>query len=247
MLVHGLGEHCDRYQALAEFANNAGYGVYSMDLPGHGQSAGKRGHIDRFQDYEQACLELHRRIKQVSADLPVYLIGHSMGGLIATHLLLNHQALFTAAVLSGAAIQSPQAPPAVQLAIVRFLSAIAPKLGVMALDASGICRDPEVVDTYMADPLVNKGKRSARLAAELFTAMDEAQNRASEISLPICIMHGSGDVMTAPEGSELLHQRVSSADKKLDIYPGLFHEIFNEPEQQQVYADVIEWLDAHPK
>lgn len=247
MLVHGLGEHCERYQALAEYANKSGYGVYSMDLPGHGQSTGKRGHIDRFADFDRAAMQLHSRVKEAAGDLPIYLIGHSMGGLIASHLLLNHQSLFTAAVLSGAAIQSPQTPPAFQVAILRFLSLIAPKLGVMTLDANGISRDPDVVAAYMADPLINKGKLSARMAAELFKAMDLAQARAAEITLPLCILHGSGDVMTAPEGSTLLHERISSTDKKLTIYPGLFHEIFNEPEHEQVYADVITWFDTHPK
>lgn len=247
MLVHGLGEHCERYQALAEYANKAGYGVYSMDLPGHGQSPGKRGHIDRFEEFDSAAMQLHDRIKEAAGDLPIYLVGHSMGGLIASHLLLNHQSLFAAAVLSGAAIKSPQTPPAFQVAILRFLSFITPKLGVMTLDASGISKDPEVVDVYMKDPLVNKGKLSARMAAELFGAMDLAQTRAAEITLPLCLLHGSNDVMTAPEGSELLHERISSENKKLTIYPGLFHEIFNEPEHEQVFADMIAWLNAHPK
>jgi alpha-beta hydrolase superfamily lysophospholipase len=123
------------------------------------------------------------------------------------------------------------------------LSAIAPKTGALTLDASRISHDSAVVEKYMNDPLVNKGKLSARLLVEMFGAMGECTNRAAEINLPILIMHGGGDVMTAPAGSKLLYETISSTDKTLKIYDGLYHEIFNEPEQKDIYAELIDWLD----
>lgn len=245
LLVHGLGEHCERYAALADYLNAAGFALCSMDLPGHGQSIGRRGHIDKFHDYEVAVQSLHDKIKMLYPGKDIFLLGHSMGGLIATHFLLQNQQLFKGAMLSGAAIQSPQQPPEFQLKIVRGLSKILPRLGVMKLDASQVSRDPQVVANYMSDPLVNRGKLSARLAAELFNTMAECTNGADKITLPMLIMHGSADVMTSPGGSQLLHDKISSADKSLKIYNGLFHEIFNEPEKLDIYADMVSWLNAH--
>lgn len=243
LLIHGLGEHCERYSALSKAFNGAGYAVASVDLPGHGQSAGQRGHIDSFADFEEAALALHAQIQQWHPEIPIYLLGHSMGGLIAAHLLIEHQDLFKGALLSGAAIQSPQQPPAWQIAIMKLVAMVSPKAGMLQLDASAVSRDPAVVETYMNDPLVNKGKLSAKLLVEMFRTMAETKQHACEIKLPIRIMHGSADVMTAAEGSEWLFQHVSSSDKELKVYEGLYHEIFNEPEQLDIYQEMIGWLD----
>lgn len=243
MLVHGAGEHCERYAAIAKALNDADYALCSLDLPGHGHSEGRRGHIDRFTDFENAALVLHGKIKQWYPNKPIFLLGHSMGGLIAANMLLDHQHLFKGAMLSGPAIQSPVIPPAWQIAIMKFVSKIAPTFGALSLDASGICRDQAVVDEYMNDPLVNKGKMSARLLVEMFAVMDECKQRAAEITLPIRIMHGSADALTSAAGSQLLHDNISSQDKEIEIYDGLFHEIFNEPEAPEIYQQVISWLD----
>ena len=243
LLVHGLGEHCERYAGLAEYLNQHQYALCSMDLPGHGQSSGRRGHIQQFSDFGDAVQSLYDKITSLYPEKPVFLLGHSMGGLIATHFLLDKQSLFKGALLSGAAIQSPQQPPAFQVAIMRAISKIWPTLGVMTLDASQVSRDPLVVDDYMCDPLVNKGRLSARLLTEIFDAMATCREHAAKIALPIRIMHGGADVMTSPEGSESLHQAISSSDKQLKIYPELFHEIFNEPEKLSIYGEMVQWLD----
>jgi alpha-beta hydrolase superfamily lysophospholipase len=125
-----------------------------------------------------------------------------------------------------------------------LLSLLAPQLGVLQLDASGISRDPEVVRRYSEDPLVYHGKISARSVAQLFAAMETVQRRAGDITLPLLILHGEADSMAAAEGSKLLYQRAASSDKELHIYPGLYHEIFNEPEQSQIFAELLAWLEA---
>jgi len=242
MLIHGLGEHCQRYEALAEFLTNAGYALCSMDLPCHGRSEGPRGHVDSFDEFQNAALSLYQYTVENHSDAPVFLLGHSMGGLIATRFLLDHQNKFQGALLSGAAIQSPQEPPAWQVVIINTIAKLVPKLAVLQLDASKVSRDPTVVEEYMADTLVSKDKLSARFLVELTNTMEECKSRAEHITLPILIMHGSEDVMTAPQGSHLLHDSVSSMDKKIRIYQGLYHEIFNEPEAQTVFNDVVEWL-----
>jgi len=141
MLIHGLGEHCQRYQHLAQYLNNAGYSLSSMDLPCHGKSKGLRGHVDSFDVFETAALELFKRSQALNPNTPIVLLGHSMGGLIATRLLLNHQEKFQAAMLSGAAIQSPQEPPAWQVVIIKSIAKLFPKAKMLALDASAVSRD----------------------------------------------------------------------------------------------------------
>jgi len=243
ILIHGLGEHCQRYAALAAYLNDAGYSLYSMDLPCHGQSTGTRGHIDSFDIFQDAALGLYKRVKQGNADTPLFILGHSMGGLIVTRLLQSHQDKFQGALLSGAAIESPQEPPAWQVSLITLISKLLPKLGALQLDASGISRDPAVVEKYMADPLVDKGKLSAKFLVEMFKTMALAKEQANKISLPILIMHGGKDPMTAPSGSQFLYDNISSQDKELKLYDGLMHEIFNEPEAMRIYKELVDWLN----
>ena len=245
LLVHGLGEHCQRYDALGAALNNAGYYLSAIDLPGHGRSQGRRGHIDHFSEYNTAVLELYQRLRNDHPHTPIHLFGHSMGGLISSSLLLEHQDKFASALLSGAAIQSAQQPPNWQIAIITAISKIAPKLGMLSLDANGISRDPEVVAKYMADPLVNKGKLSAKFLVEMFAVMQTVQTQANTITLPLLIMHGTGDEMTSPQGSQLLFDTASSSDKALKLYADLKHEILNESEADTVIADMLNWLAAH--
>ena len=243
VLIHGLGEHCQRYEHLAAHLNVAGFALSSMDLPSHGKSDGIRGHISSFDDFEKAILELHARTKALYPDTPLFLLGHSMGGLIATKFLLNHQDKFAGAMLSGAAILSPQEPPTWQVAIIKTIAKLFPKAPMLALDASAVSRDPEVVEHYMNDPLVSQAKLSAQFLVSMTNAMEESKEKAKFIHLPIKIMHGSADVMTAPEGSQLLHDSVGSKDKTITLYDGLYHEIFNEPEGEKIFSELVNWME----
>ena len=243
LLVHGLGEHCQRYDALASYLNRAGYTVSSMDLPNHGRSDGQYGDIASFEAFEHAILGLYQRIQKQSPNKPLFLLGHSMGGLISTHLLMNHQAKFSGALLSGPAIENPQEPPAWQVKLISFIANVFPKAGMLELDGNLVSRDPNVVKQYFDDPLVSDKKLSARLLLALFSAMANVKENAHRITLPLLIMHGTADQLTAPSGSQWLHDHVASQDKTLRFYDGLFHEIFNEPEALDIYANVVEWLD----
>ena len=245
LLVHGLGEHSSRYEHVAEHLTSRGFAVFAIDHYGHGKSDGRMGYVERFSVYLDGVSALLGRIQTEQPRLPLFLVGHSMGGLIAAAFLLEHQATFQACVLSGPAIKSDQAPPAVVIALIRLISALAPTVPLIQLDASGVSRDQNVVDVYVNDPLVHHGKLSARLIAEMSGAMKTTLASASEIKLPMIFMHGEADVLTAPSGSEEMFKKVSSPDKTLKIYPGLFHEIFNEPEKETVLADMSSWLEAH--
>jgi alpha-beta hydrolase superfamily lysophospholipase len=244
LLAHGLAEHSGRYGEFASFFADAGIATYALDFPGHGRSDGKRGHIRDFQEYTEALGALLSLAREAHPDIPFVLFGHSMGGLIAADFLLQHQSEFVAAVLTGAAIQSPQQPSSIVLFINRVIASVMPRLGVLRLDASGISRDPQVISDYENDPHVYRGKATAGLVTALFCAMKRVVENATSIRLPMLIMHGSVDSLTAVEGSELLHDSISSEDKKIVIYDGLYHEILNEPERKNVMADILGWLEA---
>jgi alpha-beta hydrolase superfamily lysophospholipase len=243
LLVHGLAEHSGRYGEFASFLADAGIATYALDHPGHGKSDGQRGHIGRFEEYIDALGQLLSIVRQAHPDLPMVLLGHSMGGLIAADFLLQHESEFVAAVLSGAAIQSPQRPPGIVIIINKVIAAILPGLGVFQMDASGISRDPQVVSDYENDPLVYRGKGTAGLVAAISSAMNRIIANAASIRLPMLIMHGSVDSLTAVDGSKLLHETISSEDKKIVIYDGLYHEILNEPEKEDVMTDILQWIE----
>jgi alpha-beta hydrolase superfamily lysophospholipase len=243
LVVHGAAEHSGRYQHFAEHFTSDGYAVAALDQIGHGQSDGDSAHANRFDDHITTLDNFLGQVQQDFQGLPIVLFGHSMGGLIASNYLLRNQSAFTACILSGPAIKTDLKPPVIQLLLIRFLSLIAPKLGVLQLDASGVSRDPEEVERYRNDPLNYSGKLTARTVAEMFHSMHHIQANASQITLPLLLLHGADDPLTSASGSQFLADTVSSSDKTLKIYPGLYHEIINEPEKDRVFADMDNWLN----
>lgn len=245
LLSHGAGEHSGRYAHVAAFFTARGYAVAGLDHNGHGKSEGVRGHLVSFDDYLEDLATLQSLVSERFAGVPLFLLGHSLGGLIATRYLLQHQSQFAGAMLSGPAIKTELEPPALQMLLIRLLAVLWPGLGILQLEADGVSRDPAVVRDYQADPLVHHGKMSVRKVRELFRSMHDVQARAGEITLPLLIMHGDQDVMTAPAGSVFLDGAVGSADKTLILYPGLYHEILNEPEQDEVMGTMLRWCEDH--
>lgn len=245
LLVHGLGEHSSRYGHVAEHLTQRGFSVQSLDHYGHGKSDGLAGYVERFSVYLDGVAAALQKARDEHPDLPLFLVGHSMGGLIAAAFLLQRQSDFSGCVLSGPAFKSDQAPPVIVIALIRLIAILAPTLPLIQLDASGVSRDPAVVDAYMRDPLVHHGKLSARLLAQMSAAMKVTVARAGEIDIPVILMHGEDDQLTSPAGSMEMYEQIGSADKTLKTYPDLYHEIFNEPEQEAVLADMSNWLEAH--
>ena len=245
LLVHGLGEHSSRYEHVARHCAGRGFAIYTLDHYGHGKSDGYPGHVQKFSVYLDGVSALLDMVRGEQTGKPVFLVGHSMGGLIAATYLLDNQAEFSGCVLSGPALKTDAAPPGIVLAINRLLSFLVPTAPVVQLDASAVSRDPEVVRTYVNDPLVFHGKYSSRLVSEMTATMRDTLARANVIRLPIMIMHGKDDSLTSPSGSREMFENLGSDDKTLRIYPGLFHEVFNEPEQDQVMTDMSDWLEAH--
>lgn len=245
LLAHGLFEHAGRYGHVADRLNAAGLAVVALDHWGHGRSDGTPGFVPAFSVFLDGMDALLAHVRAEYPHHPLLLLGHSMGGLIAVHHLLQRQQVYAAAAVSGPAIL-PAAPPSrVMIWISRILSRLFPRLGVLALDSNGVSRDPAVVAAYQADPRVYGGKIGARLAEAMFDAMAAVQANAGHITLPLLVQHGEADALASPAGGRYLHDHAGSADKQLILYPGLYHEIFNEPEQAAVLDDLVAWFDRH--
>lgn len=243
VIAHGGGEHSGRYAHVGEHLVNAGYAVYALDHRGHGKSHGKGANIEGI---ELVVADLDGFVSLVAdrhAGLPVYLLGHSMGGAIALSYAIRHQDRLAGLLLSGAAADVA-ALNKVELVASRVLSRIAPGVGVFGVASSQVSRDPETVRAYDADPLVHHGKLPARTVGELVSSGLRFPEEVRRINIPLLVMHGTADELTPPAGSEMVHERASSADKTLKLYDDLYHEIFNEPERAQVLSDVTSWLDA---
>lgn len=243
IIAHGLSEHCHRYLPLIEHFVGLGYGVFALDHEGHGRSEGQRGYIRRFSDYVDTLAAYIDTISQDYPQLPRFLIGHSMGGVIATNYLIAHQTKIAGCILSGAALDTSAVISPVQKKLLQLLSFISPKAGLIKLEGEAVSRDPAVVHAYETDPLVFRGKASARLLAEIIHGAETGLGRASTVTLPLLLLHGSADRLANPQGSIQFHTKASSADKQLRIYDGLYHEIFLEPERGDVFADIATWLE----
>lgn len=242
LVVHGLAEHSGRYMNVVNHFVPLGYAVYGLDHIGHGKSEGTRVFVNRFADYTDTLKLYFDAIRLEHPDKPVFLVGHSMGGLIGALYLLEHQDELTGAVLSGPLVKMAGDISPVVVFMGKLLSAVAPKAGLTALAAEGISRDPAVVQAYVNDPLVYTGKITARLAGELVAATQRLTAEAAKITLPLLIVQGSEDKLVDPAGAKLLYDTVSSTDKTLKVYEGFYHEVFNEPERAQVLNDVEAWL-----
>ncbi len=244
LVAHGLAEHSGRYKNLVNYFVPKGYAVYSFDYRGHGKSEGRRSYVDRFSDYLADLKTFFDMVHKEHKDAKIFLVGHSLGGTLAIPYGVEHQQELAGVITSGASlVASPTVSP-VLIAIAGVVSALAPKMGVTVIDASTISRDKAVVDAYVNDPLVYRGKVPARTGAELANMWKTLPGKMPEIKLPILIMQGTADQLADPRSSKLLFERVGSKDKTLKLYDGFYHEIFNEPEHKQVMADVEAWLTA---
>jgi acylglycerol lipase len=244
VLVHGAGEHSGRYEHVAERLVDDGYAVYALDHRGHGRSQGPRALIDRV---DHAVTDLNALVSaavqhESAASIPIMMVGHSMGAMIALRYACEHQHRLGGLALSGA-LASIEASPALRV-VGRAISAITPTFGLISIDSSLISRDPAVVEAYRSDPLVHHGKLPARTAAEIADTVAGLPGQVHEITIPTLIMYGTADRLCPPAGSDMLGERIGAAERRVIPYDGLYHEIFNEPEREAVLSDLSGWLAA---
>jgi len=245
LIVHGLAEHSGRYMNVVNHFVPLGYAVYGLDHIGHGKSDGTRVFVEQFEDYTTQLKIYFDMVQKWQPEKPVFLVGHSMGSLIGSNYLLDHQGELAGAVLSGPSVKVPDNISSTTIFLGKLFSILLPKLGLIGLEADGVSRDPQVVEAYINDPLVYTGKTTARLAAELLKGMRRAATEADQITLPIMIIQGGADKIVDPSGAQMLYDAVGSADKTIKIYKDFYHEVFNEPEHNLVLSEVQQWLEAH--
>jgi acylglycerol lipase len=244
LLAHGGAEHSGRYAWTAAELVARGHAVYALDHRGHGRSDGPRAYVDRL---EHAVADLHTLSELASErhpGVPCFLLGHSMGGLIALEYALRHQDELTGLVLS-APLAVLEAGPVARGAV-RALSVAAPRLPLYRIDSTTVSRDPEVVRAYDRDPLNHRGRLPARTVAELTAATASLPQRLPRLRLPILSLYGSADRLVSPTASALVEARCGSSDCTVQSYDGLYHELLNEPERDRVVADVASWIEARP-
>jgi alpha-beta hydrolase superfamily lysophospholipase len=235
LLVHGLVEHSGRYMNMVNFFVPKSYAVYGFDHIGHGKTPGQRTRVDKFTDFTDNIKIYFDHVQSWHQGLPIILFGHSMGGLISANYLLDYQDELSAAVLSGPPLILPDI---VSRTLGGLISKFVPWLGLIRIDPNDVCRDQAVVQEYIDDPLVYNGRISAKLLTEIVKGMQRINDEVSKIHLPLCMVPGGADKLADPAGSQMLYDKVSSQQKFIQIYDGLYHEVLNEPEHPQVLKDI---------
>jgi len=245
LVAHGLGEHINRYTNLVSNVVPLGYAVYGVDHQGHGKSEGTRVFVDRFQTYINDFKTFTDMVRKENAGKKTVLYGHSMGGLIAVCYALQYQSDLDGLIISAPAIKAGESITGATIVMAKVLSAISPKMGVQQLPSDTLSHDKAVVEAYDNDPLVYRGKVTARLGAEMLSLMSKVEVQLPSITLPMLILQGSDDRLVNQAGARILYEKAGSKDKTLKIYEGFYHEVHNEPGNARVFADMEAWLATH--
>lgn len=243
VIVHGIGEHAGRYEALAEHLAAAGYAVLAFDHRGHGRSEGARLFPESFEDYVRD-LEAVVQGSQARMPGPRVLLGHSLGATIALYHALRHPASSELLVVSGVSLNIEHNLSAPARRLLSYLGAALPRFPVKAVDINTLSRDPAMLRLYREDPLVHRGKLSVRMGLVLLEGPRFVREHMKRLHQPLLILHGAADRLVLPSSSEELYAGAGSADKTLKLYPERFHEIYNDYGKDEVIEDVLAWLEA---
>ncbi|BDB39991.1 MULTISPECIES: alpha/beta hydrolase [Mycobacterium] len=243
VLAHGLGEHARRYDHVAQRFGEAGLVTYALDHRGHGRSGGKRVVVRDITEFTADFDTLVGIATREHPGLKRIVLGHSMGGGIVFAYGVERPDNYDLMVLSGPAVAAQDVVNPVVAFVAKALGALVPGLPVQELDVSGISRDPAVVAAYQSDPLVYHGRVPFGIGRALLQVGETMPQRAPAMTAPLLVVHGTDDRLIPIAGSRRLAECVGSADVELKEYPGLYHEVFNEPEQDQVLRDVISWIN----
>lgn len=245
VISHGFAEHSQRYGHVAKHLTAKDYVVYGLDYRGHGLSAGAPAQIKSVNDYKVELAHLIDLAKANHTDLPVFLLGHSMGAAVALSYAFEKQSELQGLLLSAPYLRNAAPVSPILINVAKIMATIAPNLKTQAVDAKAISRNPEEVKAYVEDPLVYSGRIKAAMGNALIGIGPEVLKKAEKLSLPTLIMHGEADGIADCEGSKELFESISCADKNLKLYPESYHEILNDYDQEQVLTDIEEWLEQH--
>jgi alpha-beta hydrolase superfamily lysophospholipase len=244
VLVHGLKDHSARYGALVKALTARGVAVHTQDLRGHGRSGGERVWVDEFGQYVQDVAKVADQARAAYPGKPVFVMGHSMGGAIATLYALQQGPALAGLVLSAPALKPGKDVSGFLIGVTKFVNLLASRAKVLDLDDTKFSRDPKVVEGMRSDPLIHQPPGPARTARELLVTLELLQTDALKVAVPLLCLHGSADVVTDPDGCRNLVKQAAAKDKTLRIYDGFWHDLAHEPGGAAVVRDVAEWLVA---
>ena len=243
VIVPGFNSHSAYYAWVAGQLVRNGLAVYALDLRGRGKSDGERFYVDQFADYVNDVAAFVKLAKSQEPGLPVFLLGHSAGGVVSCVYALENQAQLAGLICESFAFQVPA--PDFALAVLKGLSHIAPHAHVLHLKNEDFSRDPAAVAAMNADPLIAHETQPTKTVAAMVLADERLKKEFPRITLPVLILHGTADKATRPSGSQLFYDTVGSTDKTLKLYEGHFHDMLNDVDKEVVIADIKAWIDKH--
>jgi alpha-beta hydrolase superfamily lysophospholipase len=241
VICHGVNSHGGQYVWPAEQLARSGFAVFALDLRGRGKSEGERFYVEDVADYVADVAGTIRIAKSRHPDLPVFLLGHSAGGVVSCVYTLENQAELTGFICESFAFQVPA--PGFALAAIKGLSHIAPRLPALKLKNEDFSRDPKAVEALNNDPLIANEAQPAMTVAALVRADERLRNEFPLITLPVLIMHGTADKATVCHGSEFFFATVGSKDKTLKLYEGHAHDLLNDIGKEGVMAEIMAWIE----
>jgi alpha-beta hydrolase superfamily lysophospholipase len=244
LIVHGLGEHSGRYGHYVDYFVPRGYALYGFDTRGHGRSSGVRGHVDRFDRYVE---DIDRRVAEARSDwprTPLFVLAHSLGSLMGLSYARQHPDQLTGLITSGTALKDALALPAWQRRLATVFSRVTPSLKMNnGVPLSGLSHDPTISAAFKADPLTHTWG-TPRLATETEVVRAQIMQSATTWRVPTLMLHGSDDPICLADGARQFAAQTPAGLVESREYPGLYHEIHNEPEREQVFRDIEAWLQA---
>ena len=242
IITHGMGEHSMRYMEMVDFFTNVGYTVISFDIRGHGLSEGKRGHSPGYEFLMDDIERVYTQVKKDYPSLPIFLFGHSMGGNLILNFLLRKPNSICGAIVTGAYLKLGFEPPKWKIILAKLSSSIWPTLSQPTeLELDALSRNKEVIRKYENDELVHDRITSAFFINVHF-AGQYVIDHANEIKTPLLVMHGMEDRLTSPKGSQEFASN-SGENVHLKMWDGLYHELHNEPEKQEIFNYEMEWMN----
>jgi alpha-beta hydrolase superfamily lysophospholipase len=240
VIVHGFNAHSGQYGWVADQLTARGLAVYALDLRGRGKSDGERYYVEKFSDYTDDVATLVTMAKTREPGLPVFVLGHSAGGVVSCVYALEHQQELAGLICESFAFKVPA--PDFALAVLKGLSHVVPHAHVLALKNNDFSRDPEVVKAMDDDPLIANESEPTQTVAQMVLADARLEREFSLIELPVLILHGTADKATKPSGSQFFYDNAGSADKTLKFYEGHFHDLLHDLDKEVVMGDIQEWI-----
>lgn len=242
LIVHGLGEHSGRYANYVNYFVPRGYALYGFDTRGHGRSGGARGYVERFDQYVE---DVDRRAAQARSDwpgTPLFVLAHSLGSLMGLSYARQHSDRLNGLIVTGTALQDALQLPPWKRSLATALSRVTPSLKMNnGIALSSLSHDPAVIAAYEADPLTHTWG-TPRLATETEVVRAQIRQGATTWRVPTLMLHGGADLICVPDGARLFAAQTPPGLVEYRSYPGLYHEIHNEPEKEQVFSDIETWL-----